>query len=66
MRRPCLTVAVLISTVLISTVCWAEDTDQTRFYFGVRAGIGITGSGRLAGEVDWEVGVRVGVINPMP
>jgi opacity protein-like surface antigen len=63
MKKPCLAIAALISTLVLSTVCWAEDTDQTRFYFGGKLGFGIFLSNGPGGGVQWRSTIDQGTVS---
>jgi opacity protein-like surface antigen len=63
--RSCALCALLV-VLLFAAASWAEDTDQTRFYVGVRAGAGILPSSDFPGGVEAStvqpaVGVAVGM-----
>ena len=62
MRKLCFAAFALISALIISTVGWAEDTDQTRFYVGGKLGVGIFLSDGPGGGVTWRSTVDQGTV----
>jgi opacity protein-like surface antigen len=62
MRKLCLAAFALISTLIISTIGWAQDTDQTRFYIGGKLGVGIFLSDGPGGGVTWRSTIDQGTV----